>query len=73
MDTTKMILSPMPGSVFSVNVKVGETIEAGQEVCVVEAMKMQNSLKALAKGTVKEILVNAGDSVAADDVLVEFE
>lgn len=45
IDSTKVIQSPMPGTIVSVNVKVGDTVEDGQEILVIEAMKMQNQLK----------------------------
>jgi propionyl-CoA carboxylase alpha chain len=45
VDTTKSIMSPMPGKVLSVSVKVGQEVEDGQELCILEAMKMQNILK----------------------------
>ena len=72
-DMTKMILSPMPGSVVSVNVAVGDTVAEGSEVCVVEAMKMQNVLHAPRVGKVKKINVQVGQSVQGDQVLVELE
>ncbi|WP_282009347.1 acetyl-CoA carboxylase biotin carboxylase subunit [Brevundimonas aveniformis] len=71
-DTAKMILSPMPGLMVSVDVEPGQDIKAGQAVAVIEAMKMQNILRAERDATVKSVLVKAGDSVAADDVLIEF-
>ncbi|WP_084417851.1 acetyl-CoA carboxylase biotin carboxylase subunit [Henriciella litoralis] len=72
-DTSKLIISPMPGLVVSVDVELGQTVEEGEAVCIVEAMKMQNIIRAEATGTVKTINVGAGDSVAADEVMVEFE
>jgi propionyl-CoA carboxylase alpha chain len=71
-DTSKSIISPMPGLVISIDVVVGEEVKSGQPVCVVEAMKMQNIVRAERDGLVKAINAKAGDSVAADDVLVEF-
>lgn len=72
-DTSKMILSPMPGVVFSVNVNVGDHVNPGQEVAVVEAMKMQNALRATSDGVVKAVHVQKGNTVSADQVLIEFE
>lgn len=72
-DTSKLIVSPMPGAVFSIKVKVGEEVAPGQEVAVVEAMKMQNALRAENGGVVKAIKVKAGQTVTADQVLIEFE
>ncbi len=71
-DTSKLIMSPMPGLVVSVAVTVGQEVKSGEAVCVVEAMKMQNIIRAEADGTVKAVNAAAGASVAADEVLVEF-
>ncbi len=71
-DTSKLIMSPMPGLVVSVAVTVGQEVKAGEAVCIVEAMKMQNIIRAEADGTVKTVTASAGASVAADEVLVEF-
>ena len=71
-DTGKMILSPMPGLMVSVDVVPGQEIKAGQAVAVIEAMKMQNIIRAERDATVKTVSAKAGDSVAADDVLIEF-
>ena len=72
-DTSKQVLSPMPGVVFSVKVQEGEEVAAGQEVCVVEAMKMQNALRVSGHGKVKKILVKQGQTVSSDQVLIELE
>ncbi|MEL6472461.1 MAG: acetyl/propionyl/methylcrotonyl-CoA carboxylase subunit alpha [Pseudomonadota bacterium] len=71
-DTSKLIISPMPGLVVSIDVENGQAVEEGEAVCVVEAMKMQNIIRAEAGGTVKAINVTAGDSVAADEIMIEF-
>ena len=71
-DTSKLVISPMPGLVVSMDVAVGQEVQAGEAVCVVEAMKMQNIIRAEATGTVKAINVEAGASVAADEIMVEF-
>jgi propionyl-CoA carboxylase alpha chain len=71
-DTSKLVISPMPGLVVSMDVAVGQKVEEGEAVCIVEAMKMQNIIRAGATGTVKSVLVKAGQSVAADEVMVEF-
>ncbi|MAP94268.1 MAG: acetyl/propionyl-CoA carboxylase subunit alpha [Ponticaulis sp.] len=72
-DLSKLIMSPMPGLVVSVDVEVGQEVKSGSAVCVVEAMKMQNIIRAEADGVVKAVNVGAGDSVAADEIMVEFE
>ncbi|KQY75301.1 acetyl/propionyl/methylcrotonyl-CoA carboxylase subunit alpha [Brevundimonas sp. Root1423] len=71
-DTSKLIASPMPGLVVAIPVTVGQEIKAGETVAIIEAMKMQNILKAERDGVVKAVSAAAGDPVAADDVLVEF-
>jgi propionyl-CoA carboxylase alpha chain len=72
-DTAKLITSPMPGLVVSVDVAEGQAVKAGEPLMVVEAMKMENVLRAEVDGTVKSVKVAAGASVAADELLVEFE
>ncbi len=71
-DTSKMIISPMPGLIISMNVEVGQTVREGEIVCVIEAMKMQNIIRAEKEAVVKAVSAKGGDSVAADEVLVEF-
>jgi len=72
-DTSKLITSPMPGLVVAIPVTVGQEVKTGETVAIIEAMKMQNILKAERDGVVKTVSAAAGDPVAADDVLVEFE
>jgi len=71
-DTSKMILSPMPGLVVSLQASVGGEVRSGEVVAIIEAMKMQNIIRAERDGVVKAVNAKAGDSVAADEVLVEF-
>jgi propionyl-CoA carboxylase alpha chain len=71
-DTSKMIISPMPGLVVSMDVVLGQEVKEGEVVCVIEAMKMQNIIRAERDGVVKTVSSKSGDSVAADEVLVEF-
>lgn len=71
-DTSKLVLSPMPGLVVDIPVAVGQEVKSGETVAIIEAMKMQNILKAERDGVVKAVGAKAGDPVAADDVLVEF-
>jgi propionyl-CoA carboxylase alpha chain len=71
-DTSKLVLSPMPGLVVAIPVTVGQEVKTGETVAIIEAMKMQNILKAERDGVVKAVGAKAGDPVAADDVLVEF-
>ncbi|WP_120636092.1 acetyl/propionyl/methylcrotonyl-CoA carboxylase subunit alpha [Ruegeria sp. EL01] len=72
-DTSKMLLCPMPGLIVKINVEVGEEIQEGQALCTVEAMKMENILRAEKKGVVTKINAGSGDSLAVDDVIMEFE
>jgi len=72
-DTSKLVLSPMPGLVVDIPVLEGQEVKSGETVAIIEAMKMQNILKAERDGKVKAVKAKAGDPVAADDVLVEFE
>ncbi len=73
IDTTRSILSPMPGAVVSVAVQPGDTVVDGQELCIIEAMKMQNILKSEREGVIKSVNVKSGDSVSVDELLIEFE
>ncbi|MCP5076141.1 MAG: acetyl/propionyl/methylcrotonyl-CoA carboxylase subunit alpha [Rhodobacteraceae bacterium] len=72
-DTSKMLLCPMPGLIVAVEVAVGDEVQEGQALCTVEAMKMENVLRAEKKGTVSEIKAAIGDSLAVDEVIMEFE
>jgi len=73
VDTAKLITSPMPGLVVSVAVEAGQDVKAGEALMVVEAMKMENVLRAEMDGVIKTVNCAAGDSVAADELLIEFE
>ncbi|MBM2577290.1 acetyl/propionyl/methylcrotonyl-CoA carboxylase subunit alpha [Jannaschia sp. Os4] len=72
-DTSKLLLCPMPGLVVRIDVAEGQAVEEGQALAVVEAMKMENVLRAERKGTVSKVRAGAGDSLAVDDVIMEFE
>lgn len=71
--TGHVISAPMPGRVLSVKVKPGDTVKRNQELLVLEAMKMENSIMADKPGVIKQILAGEGESVGADAPLVEFE
>lgn len=73
VDTSKMVLTPMPGKIVSVNVEVGDKVFPGMEVCVIEAMKMQNAIRAVGDSVVKAIHISTGQTVETDAVLIEFE
>ena len=68
-----ILRSPMPGRVISILVRPGDRVSAGDEVCVVEAMKMEQSIRATRDGIIKAVHVQPMDSISADDPLVELE
>jgi len=70
---SQYLLAPMPGLLVSVAVKPGDDVEAGQELAVVEAMKMENVLRADEQRTVASVLVSPGESVSVDQPIIEFE
>lgn len=72
-DTSKLLLCPMPGLVVKLSVAVGDEVQDGQALCTIEAMKMENILRAERKGIVSKINAGEGDSLAVDDVIMEFE
>ena len=63
------VLSPMPGTILSVNVSVGSTVKAGEVILILEAMKMENEIVAPCDGTVKQLAVQKGSTVATDALL----
>lgn len=69
----KILRSPMPGRVMSILVRPGDRVSAGDEVCVVEAMKMEQSIRSPRDGVIKAVHVQPLDSVSANDPLVELE
>ncbi|XP_036153034.1 propionyl-CoA carboxylase alpha chain, mitochondrial isoform X2 [Myotis myotis] len=72
-DTSSTLRSPMPGLVVAISVKPGDMVSEGQEICVIEAMKMQNSMTAGKTGKVKSVHCKAGDTVGEGDLLVELQ
>ena len=66
------ITAPLPGSVVSISVKAGDAVKAGQQLAVIEAMKMENEILAPADGTVKAVHVSAGQAVQQGDALIEL-
>ena len=71
-DTSKMLLCPMPGLLVKIDVELGQEVQEGQPLCTVEAMKMENILRAERKGVVAKINSSVGDSLAVDDIILEF-
>jgi propionyl-CoA carboxylase alpha chain len=72
-DMSRYLLSPMPGLLSQLMVEVGNEVKPGQDLAVVEAMKMENVLRAERDGKIAKIHVGTGDSLAVDEVILEFE
>ncbi len=72
-DMSKFLLSPMPGLLVDVAVKPGQTVQAGERLAVIEAMKMENILTATQDCVVKSVKAGIGESLAVDQVLIAFE
>jgi propionyl-CoA carboxylase alpha chain len=72
-DMSKFLLSPMPGLLVDVAVQAGQKVQAGEKLAVIEAMKMENILFAAQDGVVSKVSAGKGDSLAVDDVILEFE
>ena len=72
-DTSKLVMSPMPGLLTQIAVKVGDSVTAGQKLAAIEAMKMENTLSALQDGVIAEICANVGESLAVDQLIIRFE
>jgi propionyl-CoA carboxylase alpha chain len=72
-DLSKYLLSPMPGLLREVSVQVGQEVKAGEKLAVIEAMKMENILKADQDCKVKKIAAAVGESLSVDQVIIEFE
>ena len=72
-DTSKLVMSPMPGLLTTISVKVGEAVTAGQKLAAIEAMKMENTLTAAQDGVVAEICAKEGESLAVDQLIIRFE
>ena len=72
-DSSRFVLSPMPGRVVSIAVAEGDDVKAGQPLAVIDAMKMENVLRAHRDGCIAKIAVGVGDSLSTDQVILEFE
>ena len=72
-DMSRYLLSPMPGLLREVTVQSGQVVRAGEKLAVIEAMKMENILRAEKDCTVKKIVAQPGESLSVDQVIVEFE
>ena len=72
-DMTDFVQSPMPGTLISFSVKEGDSVLVGQELCIVEAMKMQNVVRSPREGVIAKLQVAEGASLRTDDVIMVFE
>ena len=72
VDTSDFVMSPMPGTLISFAVAEGDHVEIGQELCIVEAMKMQNIVRAPRAGVIGKLNVAVGSSMQADDIIIEY-
>lgn len=72
-DMSRYLLSPMPGLLMKLLVNEGDVVSAGQDLAIIEAMKMENTLTASVDGTVSSVVAKVGDSLAVDAVIIEFE
>ena len=72
-DKSRYLLSPMPGLLKELTVTKGNEVRAGQDLAVVEAMKMENVLRAERDGKVEKVLAGVGDTLAVDQPILEFE
>ena len=72
-DKSKILMCQMTGIIVKIDVQVGEEVQEGQALCTVEAMKIENILRADRKARIKKFNVKAGDSLAVDEAIMEFE
>jgi propionyl-CoA carboxylase alpha chain len=72
-DLSRFLLSPMPGLLVKLTAEEGDEIKAGEELAVVEAMKMENSLRAAADVVVRKVMASEGGSLVVDQPILEFE
>jgi propionyl-CoA carboxylase alpha chain len=73
IDKSNLLICPMPGKLIKIMVNEQDSVEEGQSLCVVEAMKMENTLVAQKQGRIKAIKFNEGDTLSVDQVIMEFE
>ena len=72
-DMSKYLVSPMPGLLRSISAEVGDKVEPGVELAVIEAMKMENILRSARTGRITKVHAKAGDTLAVGQIIVEFE
>lgn len=73
VDKTRSVLAPIPGVIVTIAVKAGDSVEGGKELCVLEAMKMKNSIRATRSGKIASVRVAVGEQVKSSQVLMEYE
>jgi propionyl-CoA carboxylase alpha chain len=73
LDTSNQVLSPMPGTLISFAVSPGDEVQDGQELCIVESMKMQNMIRSPRRAVVKSLKCQTGSTLKVDQVIIEFE
>ena len=72
-EKTNSVIAPIPGVIVEIAASVGDSVTYGQELCVLEAMKMKNSIRANRDGSIKKIFISIGDHVRQSQVLMEFK
>ena len=72
-EMVKQVKAPIPGTIISIHVSEGDRVEYGQEMCILEAMKMKNSIRSSRAGKIARVLVKEGDSVKHSQVLMEYD
>lgn len=72
-EMVKQVKAPIPGTIISIHVSEGNQVEYGQELCILEAMKMKNSIRSSRAGKIARVLVKEGDSVKHSQVLMEYD
>lgn len=69
----KLVKAPLPGTIFKLNVKIGDEVAAGETLLIMEAMKMENNIQSQVDGKIKSIMIKEGDAVLQDDILLELD
>lgn len=72
IDTSDYILSPMPGTLINYSIKEGDEVEIGQELCIIEAMKMQNVIRSTRTGMISKLYIQPGSTLMTDEMILDF-
>jgi len=72
LQDSKGVHAPLPGVIVSIEIKIGDTVKQGQTLCILEAMKMKNAIRATREGKISEIHINTGDQVKHGQLLISF-